>query len=92
MKKHAFIFQKIDLYVLAVKLNNVRLVRLCLIIGGTHANNFMYIKIVKNAGIAISQNAKRQNAYKENRTLVRKFLNVNINVMDLKMKNVAFNV
>ena len=87
-----FIFHNIDLCVLIVKLNNVKLVDQYLIIKDLLVNNSLNIKIVKNVDIVNNLNAKKQNVSKEIKILAKRLIIVIINVMDLKMKKFVLNV
>ena len=87
-----FIFHNIDLCVLIVKLNNVKLVDQYLIIKDLLVNNFLNIKIVKNVDIVNNLNAKKQNVSKEIKILAKRLIIVIINVMDLKTKKFVLNV
>ena len=87
-----FIFHNIDLCVLIVKLNNVKLVDQYLIIKDLLVNNSLNIKIVKNVDIVNNLNAKKQNVSKEIKILAKRLIIVIINVMDLKTKKFVLNV
>ena len=69
-----FIFHNIDLCVLIVKLNNVKLVDQYLIIKDLLVNNSLNIKIVKNVDIVNNLNAKKQNVSKEIKILAKRLI------------------